>query len=237
MLVRLQKYLADCGVCARRKAEILITEGRVSVNGIVVTELGFKADEDIDIVTLDGEKIEKRAKFVYVLLNKPVGYVTTVKDQFGRADVTELVKDIDARLFPVGRLDYNTSGLLLMTNDGDFAYKMTHPKHDVKKVYIAKIKGVPTPVEIDNFKNGLYIESNGKKVMTAPANLEILSAEKNVSELKITLNEGRNRQVRKMIEAIGYNTVSLERIAVGNLALGDLESGEYRFFSREEVSL
>ena len=196
--MRINKYIASCGVASRRKAEEIILDGRVTVNGKLVTELAFNIDEEKDIVEIDGEQIGVEKNNVYIVLNKPEGYITTVKDQFDRPSVLDLVKDIDERVYPIGRLDYETSGLLILTNDGDLTYKLTHPKHEVDKTYMAIVKGVPNAQEIKNFEEGLYIED----YKTAPAKIKVvkINEEKNYSICQIKIHEGRNRQVRKCVE-------------------------------------
>ena len=191
--MRINKYIASCGVASRRKAEEIILDGRVTVNGKLVTELAFNIDEEKDIVEIDGEQIGVEKNNVYIVLNKPEGYITTVKDQFDRPSVLDLVKDIDERVYPIGRLDYETSGLLILTNDGDLTYKLTHPKHEVDKTYMAIVKGVPNAQEIKNFEEGLYIED----YKTAPAKIKVvkINEEKNYSICQIKIHEGRNRQV------------------------------------------
>ncbi len=165
------------------------------------------------------------------MLNKPVGYITTVKDQFNRPTVLDLIKDINFRLVPVGRLDYDTSGLLLLTNDGDLVYKITHPKHDINKIYIAKIQGIPNDSEIYKFENGLYIDN----YKTSKAKFEILKTFKNFSEVKITIHEGKNRQVRKMCDTIGHKVIELKRISIGNISLGSLPIGQFRYLTKKEI--
>ena len=232
MQIRLQKYLADCGVASRRKAEELIQAGAVTVNGAVVTQLGVKVDGDVDAVTVNGKPAAPQATMYYVMLHKPEGYVTTVSDQFNRPAVTDLVGDIPARLFPVGRLDYNSSGLLLLTNDGALAYRLTHPKHNIPKVYIARVRGVPTAEALAQFRRGLDID--GRK--TAPAQVQAVKQGGDTASLRITITEGRNRQVRKMCDAIGHPVLSLKRIATGKLYLGELPKGAYRYLTEGEVS-
>lgn len=228
--MRLQKYLAEAQVASRRKAEEIILQGRVKVNGEIITELGTKVESDSDIVTVDGKKVTICEEMVYVMLNKPEGCVTTVKDQFGRKSVLDYVSDIKERIYPVGRLDYDTSGLLLLTNDGDLTYKLTHPKNNVEKTYIAIVDRKPDSEDLERFRKGLIIE--GKK--TAPAKIEIVKKDR-LTTLNIKIHEGRNRQVRKMCAAIGCNVVRLKRIAEGNLELGNLEKGKYRYLSDEEI--
>lgn len=229
MKERLQKYMAKCGVASRRKSEEIIYQGRVSVNGKVVKNI-IMIDDEIDVVKVDGRKIELEEKKIYIMLNKPVGVITSVKDQFGRKTVTDII-NIKERIYPVGRLDYDTSGLLILTNDGDMAYKLTHPSHEVEKVYAAKIKGIPTIEELDRFKRGLSIED----YVTAPADIKIIKEYENRSLVYITIHEGRNRQVRKMCDAINHPVLELKRIRMGEIELGDLKQGEWRELYRNEV--
>lgn len=230
MQVRLQKYLADAGVASRRKSEEFIKRGKVSVNGVVVTELGTKIDDKTDTVTYNGKVVKAETKFVYIMLNKPEGFVTTVKDQFNRPAVTDLVK-VKERVFPVGRLDYDTSGLLILTNDGDLTYKLTHPKHEIEKTYIAKLFGTPDINDINKFKHGVHVD--GRK--TLPAKIEIIEKEEKYCYAKIIIKEGRNRQVRKMCEAIKHPVAMLKRVATGDLQLGDLPKGKYRYLTEKEI--
>ena len=223
-MIRLQKLLAMAGVASRRKAELLIQEGRVCVNGKAVKELGAKALLSDDI-TVDGKKINFEKK-TYIMLHKPTGVISSVKDNFGRKTVLDFVPR-DVRLFPVGRLDYDTSGLILLTNDGDWANKLMHPSKNIKKAYIAKLSGLPSHEDLKKFREGLFIE--GKK--TAPCKIELISD----SAVKIMLHEGRNRQIRKMCEAIGLEVVSLRRVAIGSLELGGLKPGEWRYLTAQEV--
>lgn len=228
--IRLQKYLAEAGVASRRKAEELILQGRIRVNGEIITEMGFKVTGS-DKVEFDGKQVHKEENKVYLMLNKPVGYVTTVKDQFGRTTVLDLVKEIDERLYPVGRLDYDTSGLLLLSNDGDFTYKLTHPKHELNKVYVAEVEGIPTTEEIERFEKGLRIED----YITSAAKLKILEKMQKRSTIEITIHEGKNRQVRKMCENIGHPVIKLKRVAIGNLVLSDLPEGKWRHLNKDEI--
>lgn len=230
--MRLQKYIAECGVASRRKSEELIKQGRVSVNGAKVLEMGFKVSEN-DIVEVDGRKISLEKNKVYIMLNKPAGYITSVRDQFSRNTVLDLIKGINERIYPVGRLDYDTSGLLLLTNDGSFAYKLTHPKHEMKKVYIAEIEGIPERHSIEDFKKGLRIED----YVTSPADLTILERKRATSIIRVVIHEGRNRQVRKMCEAIGHPVISLKRVAIGGVFLGDLPEGKWRHLKKEEIKI
>lgn len=228
--VRLQKYLADCGIASRRKAEELIVEGRILVNGTIITKLGTKVNDD-DVICFDGNRVKKEEHMVYILLNKPAGYVTTVKDQFQRPTVIDLV-DVTERVFPVGRLDYDTLGLLVLTNDGSLTYRLTHPKFKIKKTYKAIIKGIPHKGKIEKFEKGLEIEN----YITAPAKFKIIKSKDNISIVEINIYEGKNRQVRKMCENIGHPVLKLERISFGDLNLGDLPEGKWRKLKKSEIS-
>lgn len=228
--MRLQKYMAQCGVASRRSSEEIIKQGRVTVNGDMIDYMGFEVDEDHDIVEVDGMEIKPEAKKYYILLNKPKGYVTTVSDEFDRPTVMELVKDVHARIYPVGRLDYDTAGLLIMTNDGDFANVLTHPSHAVNKAYIAQLNTMPDNDALNTLRKG--VELDGK--LTAPAKVEVLKPTKHNCEIKVTIHEGRNRQVRRMFEAVGAEVTMLKRIAVGNVTLGNLPEGKWRHLNDAE---
>ena len=231
--MRINKYIALCGVASRRKAEELILAGKVKVNDNIVKELSYQVDEENDVVKVDDKIIKEENKLVYILLNKPEGYITTVKDQFDRESVLDLVTDIKERVYPIGRLDYETSGLLLLTNDGDLTYKLTHPKHEVDKTYVARVKGKLTPDEIKMFKSGLKIED----YVTAPAKLKVIwyDEKTNVSLLEIKIHEGKNRQVRKMCKAINHPVLRLKRTAMGKIRIGECEIGKYRYLTEDEV--
>ena len=231
--MRINKYIALCGVASIRKAEELILAGRVTVNDEVMTELSYKVDEENDIVKVDDKLIKEENKLVYILLNKPEGYITTVKDQFDRPSVLDLVSDIKERVYPIGRLDYETSGLLLLTNDGDLTYKLTHPKHEVDKTYVARVKGKLTKEEIERFKTGLKIED----YTTAPAKLKVIKydEQRDSSLLEIKIHEGKNRQVRKMCKAINHPVLRLRRSAMGKIKIGDCEIGKYRYLTEDEI--
>lgn len=234
MEMRLQKFLAEAGVASRRKAEELIAGGKVKVNGKIVTELGTKIDPKKDeIFYLDKKISRQEQKPVYIMLHKPEGYVTTAKEQFGRPAVLDLIKGVDVRIFPVGRLDYDTSGLLLLTNDGELTYKLTHPKHDVDKTYIAKLYGIPDEGALQKFRRGVFLD--GKQ--TKPAKIQILEKAKDgrFCTAEIIIHEGRNRQVRKMCEAIRHPVAQLKRVATGELQLGDLPKGKFRHLTEKEV--
>jgi len=233
-IVRLQKYIAMSGVASRRAAEELITSGKVLVNDKKITELGTKVEIGADTVKVNNEIINPEVKKYYIMLNKPTGYVSTVSDQFDRPTVLDLIgEEIKSRIFPVGRLDYDTSGLLLLTNDGDFTYKVTHPKFNMNKTYIATIKGGITPKGLAQLRSGVIIEDGFK---TSPAEVEMLSCEKGYTVIQITIHEGKNRQVRKMFEAVGCKVSELNRIKIGTVELGNLPIGRWRYLTSHEIS-
>ncbi len=230
--IRLQKYMAEAGIASRRKAEELILEGKVKVNGKTVNELGIKIVPNKDIVEYNGKKVAQGKEYVYILLNKPIGYVTTVKDQFNRDSILDLVKT-NKRIVPVGRLDMYTSGAIILTNDGDFVYKVTHPKHEIEKTYTVTIRGIVENNEVEELKKGVKIED----YITKPAKVKILKTdeEKNISRLEITIHEGKNRQVRKMCEAIGHKVLALHRSKIAGIGVKDLELGKWRYLTKNEV--
>ncbi|MEB3102782.1 pseudouridine synthase [Ferviditalea candida] len=229
---RLQKVLAQAGVASRRKCEELIRQGRVEVNDLKVIELGTKVDPQVDIIKVDGRAI-KAQKHIYLLLNKPKGVITSVSDPKGRKIVTDFLKDVNERVYPVGRLDYDTEGLLLLTNDGEFAYRLMHPRHHIPKTYLATVKGVPHGSDLEKLANGVMLDDG----MTAPAEVEYhdIDPENNTAVLSITIYEGRNRQVRRMLEAIRFPVVRLKRIRFGSLGLDGLQRGKYRHLTPQEV--
>lgn len=229
---RLQKYLANYGLCSRRKAEEHILNGDVKVNGKVVTELGTKVDPSKDEIYFKNEKVEKNDKKIYILLNKPIGYVTTTKDQFNRSTVLDLVK-IQEKVLPVGRLDMYTSGALILTNDGDFIYKVTHPKYEIEKTYNVTLKGIITNEEMERLRSGVKIENyiSGK----AKVILLKIDEEKNISRIEITIHEGKNREVRKMCAGVGRKVLALHRSKIENIDVKDLKLGEWRYLSKKEV--
>lgn len=228
---RLQKVLAQAGIASRRKAETLIVEGKVKVNGVNVTELGTKVTR-ADRIEVNGVELVKE-QFVYYLLYKPRGYISTVHDEKGRKTVLDLFPGVAERIFPVGRLDYDTSGVLLLTNDGDFAYNMTHPKFEIKKTYIAKVKGIPTREALRQLERGILLE-DGK---TAPAFVKTRSVDSKAKTaiVEITIHEGRNRQVRRMFDAIGCPVLKLKRETFAHLTAKGLNAGEARELTIHEV--
>lgn len=228
-LVRLQKYMAECGVASRRKCEELIQMGKVKVNGHAA-EIGCKINPKKDLVTVRGKKINKEEKMYYIMLNKPRGYVTTVSDELGRKTVMDLV-NIDARVYPVGRLDKDSEGLLILTNDGSFANALTHPKHNYAKVYRVTVRPKVTVEILEALRNG--IEIDGRK--TAPCDINVITEEEGRVVLEFILREGRNRQIRKMCEAVGLEVARLKRISIGPVKLGMLKTGQTRMLTDNEI--
>ena len=227
---RLQKIIANSGVTSRRKAEELIKEGRVTVDGVVINELGTKVREDSNI-EIDGVGIEKEPK-VYYLLNKPRGVVTTAKDEHGRKTVVDLIPT-EKRIYPVGRLDYDTTGLLILTNDGDFTNALLHPKNKIDKTYIAKINGILSPSDLMKLKKGVYIDDY--KTMPARIKVRRIDKKNSVSFVELTIREGKNHQIKKMIESVGFEVLKLKREKIEFLTLNGLASGEYRLLNNKEV--
>lgn len=230
--IRLQKYLADCGIASRRKAEEFIQEGKVLVND-KIAELGQKIVIGKDVVKFNGKIVEKKNNdFVYILLNKPIGYVTTVNDQFNRETVLDLIK-INRRVVPVGRLDMYTSGALILTDDGDFVYKVTHPKHEITKTYTVTLIGIVNKDDVQKLRDGVIIDN----YKTKPAEVKILKTdeEKNQSRLEIKIHEGKNRQVRKMCEAINKKVIALHRSKIANVQVKDLKIGQWRYLNPKEI--
>lgn len=228
---RLQKYMASCGVASRRKCEEFILEGRVKVNGVVVNELGTKVLVDKDIIEFDGVKIDKEDEKVYYILNKPTGVITSASDERGRKTVIDIVKSKE-RIFPIGRLDYNTSGLLLLTNDGEIFNKIMHPRVELFKTYIADVKGYITDKDIEQLKNGIDIGG----YVTAKAKVFIQKRDDNRSTIRISISEGKNRQIRRMCSKINHDVINLKRISIGDIKLGELKIGEYRKLNTKELN-
>lgn len=232
--IRLQKFLANQGVCSRRKAEEHILNGDVQVNGKTVTQLGTKIMPNKDEVIFQGKKITlSNDKKVYILLNKPIGYVTTTKDQFGRDTVLDLVK-VKESVLPVGRLDMYTSGAIILTNDGEFIYKITHPKYEIEKTYNVTLKGKITDEDVQRLRDGVEIEdyTSGK----AKVRILKIDEEKNISRLEITIHEGKNREVRKMCDAVGKKVLALHRSKIGNIGVKDIKLGQWRYLKEKEVN-
>ncbi|MGB7604389.1 MAG: pseudouridine synthase [Lutisporaceae bacterium] len=228
---RLQKIMAELGVASRRKCEELILQGKVKVNAVVVKELGVKADKLKDIIEVEGRALNNQTNKIYLMLNKPAGYITSTKDQFNRPAVLDLISEVKERIFPIGRLDFDTEGLLILTNDGDLTYKITHPSHNIDKTYRALVVGKIEQSDIDTFTQGIVIDG----FKTSPAKLELLEIKNNNSLVDITIHEGRNRQVRKMCDAVNHGVIMLKRISIGKLKLGDLMKGHWRYLNEEEV--
>ncbi len=232
--MRLQKYMAMCGVAARRKCEEMIAAGRVTVNGRLVTEMGTQVEEN-DEVRVDGARITPEEEKRYVLYHKPAGEVTTVSDEKGRETVMDRFRDFPVRLYPVGRLDYDSEGLLLLTNDGGLAQRLTHPSCEVDKVYLARVTGNPSNEAIDRLRRGVYMEGDARR--TYPADVRVVRDESLFSDILVTIHEGRNRQVRRMFDAVGHKVLLLRRVRFGPLELGSLRRGEWRELTAEEVAL
>lgn len=232
-IVRLQKYIAMCGAASRRAAEKLISDGKVRVNGKTIRELGTKVEIGADNVDLNGEPLKVSGKMYYIMLNKPVGYVSSAKDQFDRPTVIDIIKeDLNARVFPVGRLDYETEGMLLLTNDGDFTYRVTHPKFHMEKTYIAVLKGGITIRALSALRRGVDIGG----FVTSPAKVEIIDAEAGKTMIEIVIHEGKNRQVRRMLEAVGCKLEYLQRTKIGRVELGNLPLGRWRYLTSHEIN-
>lgn len=227
---RLQKILAKAGIASRRRCEELILAGRVMVDGRVINELGFKVDPEKSIITFDGQPLA-REKIIYILLNKPAGYVTTLSDPQGRPIVTDLLPEIRQRVFPVGRLDFDTEGALILTNDGRLSQFIQHPRHEINKTYVAVVKGVPSPAKISQLEKGIVIDNQ----KTWPARVRVIEQQKTESALELIIHEGKKRQVRKMLAAVGHPVKTLRRTAYGNLQLGKLAPGKYRFLSEKDL--
>jgi len=230
---RLQKILARAGVASRRKAEELIREGKVSVDGEVVTEMGIRVNPGTQKIECDGRPVVSPEKKVYILLHKPAGFLSTLHDPQGRPIITDLLPDIKERIYPVGRLDLTTEGALLLTNDGELAQEILHPSREVNKTYVARVKGRPSPEKLAALSKGIDLDCR----KTWPAELTVLENEQQATTIKIVIHEGRKRQVRKMFEAVGHPVLQLTRIAYGQLELGELKPGKYRFLSPRDIKM
>ena len=229
--MRLNKYLAECGLGSRRACDKLIEEGRVRING-KPAGLGAEVQER-DSVTVSGRAVNPPSRHTYVMLHKPKGYITSASDEKGRKTVFELIKNINVRLFPVGRLDYETEGLLLLTNDGELCEKLTHPSHQIGKTYVAKIEGEISDAEVKQLRDGLVIDEG--EAATKRSSVDVLEKGEGYTRLELVIYEGRNRQIRKMFEAVGKKVIFLKRTAVGEIRLGGLSRGEYRYLNEREL--
>ena len=228
--MRLQKFMAQSGYASRRKSEEIIAAKRVKVNGKVVSEMGYNVDELRDVVEVDGKILKLIKNFEYYILNKPIGVVCSAKDEKDRVTVVDMI-DTNRRIYPVGRLDIDTTGLVLLTDDGELTNKIIHPKHEIEKTYIATVEGTPNAFGLKRLRTGIVIE--GRK--TAPAKVKILKNFDTDSILEVVIREGRNRQVKKMFESVGHPVKKLMRIAIGDIKLGDLELGYYRKVTEDEL--
>lgn len=231
MLIRLNKFLSQAGAASRREADRLIADGRVRVNGCVEARLGTKIDDTKDLVDLDGRALRSEERLVHVLMHKPVGAVVSLRDPFGRTTVRDLLVGLKVRVFPVGRLDTDSSGALLLTNDGELAFRLAHPRFEVPKVYLVKVEGVPSEESVEKLRKGIFIE--GKR--TAPAKASLMSRSGGRALVRITIHEGRKREVRKMFEALGHPVRDLRRIEFAGLTLEGLSPGAWRFLDAGEV--
>ncbi len=231
MQIRLNKFLAQAGIASRREVDKMIAGGRIKVNGQVVQVLGCKIDDEKDRVEVDGRRVEKEEKLIYLMLNKPPGYLVTLKDNFQRPTIQQLLPSLRQRVFPVGRLDYDSSGLLLMMNDGELAHRLTHPSFKVPKAYLVKVMGSPDSSKISRLEKGIFLD--GKK--TAPAKIAQIRREPKKSLYKIEIYEGRKREVKRMFQAIGHKVLHLQRTNFGGLKLGSLKQGKWRYLTRKEI--
>lgn len=230
-MIRINKYLSAAGVSSRREADRLIEQGRVKVNGKIVQTLGSKIDENKDRIEVDGKTVEGTQGKIYMLLNKPPEFLVTLKDPFQRPTIMDFLPKLKTRIFPVGRLDFDSEGLLLMTNDGELANRLTHPRYEIKKNYLVKIQGHPEKVQISRLERGIPLD--GKK--TAPAKISPVSSSPKRSLFKVELHEGRKREIRRMFEAIGYHVLLLRRIKFAGLTLDGLNPGDWRYLTKIEV--
>ena len=238
--MRLEKYIATSGIASRRAVKRSIQAGLVTVNGEPVLVPGHPINVGIDVVEFEGKQVKPLVEHIYLMLNKPAGYLTTRRDERGRPTVMDLVADLPDTIYPVGRLDLETDGLLLFTNDGDFAYRLLHPSHEVEKTYLAWVKGVPSDDAIQQLRQGVTIPSG----TTAPAKVKRLRvgarsprpSDGTTAKFEVVIHEGKKRQIRLMFKAVGYPVIHLKRVRIGNLRLGNLPSGEYRFLTPEEIS-
>jgi pseudouridine synthase len=235
MQERLQKYLSKMGINSRRKCEELILQGYVQVNNIVVSKMGMKIDPEKDIIKVRGKLVsfEKKKKYIYILLNKPEGYLTTLYDPYNRPIILDLLKDIKERIYPIGRLDFNSEGLLLLTNDGELTYALTHPSKEIEKTYIAKVKGVPSSEKLKILSKGVVLEKNYR---ISPCTIKLLEIRNNNAILKIKIKEGKKRQIRRMGEYIRHRVLKLRRIQIGPIYLKGVRPGKYRYLNKQEIN-
>ncbi len=233
MLVRLNKFLAQAGVASRREADRMILEGKITVNGQLVQELGVKIDDEKDRVKAGGKKIEKKEGVIYLMFHKPKGYLVTLKDPFHRPTIFQLLPRFRKRVYPVGRLDFDSEGLLLLTNDGELAHRLTHPRFQVRKTYLVEVRGRPEPSRLSVLEKGIVLE--GRK--TAPARIRIAKGGEKKTSIQVELHEGRKREVKRMLASVGHPVVRLRRVGFAGLKLEKLKSGEWRFLTRREVLL
>ena len=232
MAERLQKIIAQAGIASRRAAEGMILEGRVTVDGQIITELGGKYDSSQHKICVDGKPLTFTETKVYYLLNKPKGYLSTAKDERGRRTVLDLLPEVKERVYPLGRLDNNTEGLLLISNDGDLMNGLLHPRYKVNKTYVARVAGIPTEKTLDKLRQGIKLEDG----MTAPAVVQLLETADSETKVEITIHEGRNRQVRRMFAAIGCDVRALKRVKFAGLTLAGVKRGHYRPLTAEEIA-
>jgi len=229
---RLNKYLASCGVASRRESEKLILEGRVKINGKLVKELSTQVNEERDHVTVDGNAVTPVNEYSYIMMYKPKGCVTTLKDEKGRKTVFSYLEDLNIpHLVPVGRLDYDTEGLLLLTNDGELVHALTHPSHEVEKTYLVRVEGEVPEHKLAQLRKGVMVDGQ----ITAKARVKLVEFKDGISKLEVTIHEGRNRQIRKMFEAVEREVIFLKRISVGRVRLGGLSRGSYRYLNDKEI--
>jgi 23S rRNA pseudouridine2605 synthase len=231
MKMRLNKYISHSGYTSRRKADDLIFQGKVKVNNKIEKNPGYQVDVDKDVVIVEGKELKQDNKIIYIMLNKPTDVITSVDDQFDRKTVVDLVK-IDERVYPVGRLDYDSSGLILLTNDGDLTYKLTHPKHEIYKKYFVKVNKFLSDKEIYTLKKGVVIDG----YMTNNSKIEVISKNRGHTNMYVSIDEGRNRQIRKMFKTQGADVLTLKRISIGNLTLGNLKEGNWRYLTKHEIN-
>lgn len=232
MQIRLNKFLAQAGVASRREVDRLIAEGKIKVNGRVVQTLGTKIDDQKDRVEVGGKPVKRGEGMAYLMLNKPPGYLVTLKDPFKRPTVKELLPSLKERVFPVGRLDYDSEGLLLFTNDGELAHRLAHPRYKIPKNYLVDVKGMPDPSKISRLEKGIVLD--GKK--TAPARIAKLRDSSKKTLFQVEIYEGRKREVKRMFEAVGHRVLHLKRVGFGGIRLGKLRTGKWRFLTQREVS-